>query len=109
MPVNAGNLKHRVQFLRREAGTGSLGQRTGDWEPLTTRWAEVIQQPGRELATARQQFEQTSLLIRIRKPAKLTLTSADRFTHRGATYEIGAIWDADQEGTDLFIAAAGVA
>ncbi len=108
MPGTAGPRSHRVTFLRQAAGNGTRGQRTGPWETLHAVWAEVIQSPGRELSAARQRFEATSLLLRVLKPRRWTPTTADRVTHRGATYEIGAIWEPNQDGFDLFIACSGV-
>lgn len=108
MTATAGQRRHRVTFQRREAGTGTRGQRTGDWADLKTVSAEAIQSAGRELTAARQRFASTSLVLRMLKPRSWTPTTADRVVHAGTTYEIGAIWDPNQDSVELFVACSGV-
>lgn len=108
MPGPAGDRRHRVTFHRRATGTGTRGQRTGTWLPLRTRWAQVVHSPGRELTAARQRFEQTEIVVRVLSPTGWEIRATDRLEHAGHWYEIGAVWPADDDHTELLIAAAGV-
>lgn len=87
MPLNPGDLRHRVQVQRpSETRSPLTGERTKSWTTDALRWAKIEPISGREFFEAQQQQNVTTHRVTIRKYA--SLTTEWRFVRNGRAYNI---------------------
>lgn len=85
----AGQLKHRIQLQRRQAG-GGLGHPSTNWEDVgTPLWANVRHGTGSETIRAGQVASRVAVSIRIR--FRVDVTASMRAVHKGTVYDIQAV------------------
>ena len=89
--MNPGDLDQRVTLERFTSEQMDDGQMVDTWAPLATVWAAVEPQAGREFVAAGAMQAELTTKVRIRyRPG---ITSADRVTHDGKTYNIASVID----------------
>ena len=86
-----GSLRHRVTIQQPPSGTGTRGERTGDWSDLATVRAHIEQLSGDELIQAHQQVANR---VTIRYTAGVTPEQRVKFGDR--YLYIGAVDNVDQ-------------
>lgn len=91
--IAVGTLPWRVTIQRQSTTIDDLGQETGDWETLNTRWAGLRTLVGSELERARQLVPEATTEITIRYYADLLVT--DRILFKDRIFNIGVINDMD--------------
>lgn len=89
--MNPGALNQRVTLERFTSDVDEIGQPIEAWVTLATVWAAVEPQAGREFVAAGAVQSQLTTKIRIRWRAGLT--SGDRVTHEGKTYDVQSVID----------------
>ena len=87
-----GSLRHRVTIQEPPSGTGTRGERTGDWSDLATVRAHIEQLSGAELIQAHQQVANASHRVTIRYTAGVTpeqrVKFGDRYLYVGAVNNV---------------------
>jgi len=85
---NTGSLRHQVIIEDPPAGTGTRGERTGDWTELATVRASIEQLSGDEIVQAHQLVANATHRVTIRYTAGVSpeqrVKFGDRFLHVGA-------------------------
>ena len=103
--MNAGQLDQRVSVERLEQGQDELGQPFTAWVPVFTAWAAVEPLAGREYMAAA--AAQSSVSTRIRLRYRPGMTSADRVSHEGRTYNIVSVIDYKSAHRELVLMCQG--
>lgn len=89
--MNPGALNQRVVLSRATFEQDEIGQMVEAWAPLATVWAAVEPQAGREFIAGGAGQSELTTKVRIRyRPG---ITSADRVSHNGKTYNIASVVD----------------
>lgn len=89
--MTPGQLNQRVTLERFSSTQSDIGEMIDTWAPLANVWAAVEPQAGREFVAGGAMQSELTTKIRIRyRPG---LTSADRVTHDGRTYNIASVID----------------
>ena len=100
-PLAAGSLNRRVELRRKEMTSDGSGGRTTTWLTLTTVWAEVLSQNGREAVLAGTLTGVSAFRVRIRwRP---DLTQSDQLRLDGRDLNIRSLEDPDGRREQLVI------
>lgn len=87
--MNIGKLDRRITIERLTETVKPSGSVVKAWTPIATVWAEVIQQSATEFFTGFGEAETGTMIFRIRYVANIT--TADRVTYNGSTYDLKEI------------------
>jgi len=100
------DLTQRVTIERlADAGQDDYGQPIESWLTVGIVWAAVEPQAGREFVAAG--ALQAELIVKVRIRYLAGITSADRVTHDGRTYNITAVVDYRSEKRELVLMCRG--
>ena len=103
--MTPGALNQRVLIERFTSEQDELGQMIDTWTPLATVWAAVEPQAGREFIAAGAAQSELTTKVRIRyRPG---ITSGDRVTHDGRTYNIQSVVDYRSQRRELVLMCRG--
>ena len=87
-----GTLRHSVVIQKPPTGTGTRGERTGDWSDLATVRAHIEQLSGDEIIQAHQQVANATHRVTIRYTSGVTVEQrikfGDRYLHIGAANNV---------------------
>ena len=87
--VSAGELRNRVQVLRRVERTNPLGERTYDYEAERRVWAKIVPTTGRsETVEGDMDRAEVTHRITVRRASIPNLTADLRLRYRGQVYEV---------------------
>jgi SPP1 family predicted phage head-tail adaptor len=109
--MQAGRLRHRVTFKRRDSVLDDFGQSSEEFADLFTVWGHVRESTGKERVAAGAVENSRTATIRVRKSSQSTaLHERDIAEARGETWNIRGIAHADETGRmlDLLVEADGV-
>ena len=89
---NTGTLRHVLKIQEPPSGTGTRGERTGDWSDLATVRGRIEHLSGDELIQAHQQVANASHRVTIRYTAGVTpeqrVKFGDRYLYVGAVNNV---------------------
>lgn len=103
--MNPGQLKQKVEISRLVQGQDEIGQPINEWVTVCTPRAAVEPLVGREYFAAGGAQAETTTRIRIRyRPG---ITSADKVTHDGTTYNINSVIDYKSAHRELVLMCRG--
>ena len=108
MRIRAGELKHRVTFLRRVPGQDAMGQPNEAFAPLFTTWASVGPISGREYFSAGHYVDEVDAELRLRYAPHSDLRASDRAQvdgDQGGVYDIQTVLNPEQVGSLLRVLA----
>jgi SPP1 family predicted phage head-tail adaptor len=104
--MQAGRLRHRVQFTRRRAGTDELGQPDVNFDPLFIAWCDVQPVSGREFFNAAHHVDNVDAKICLRYLPFYDLKATDRaqvLGPQGGEYDITAVLAPEMAGDRLMV------
>lgn len=88
--MDAGSLNKRITIESYIETRNDLGQKTKEWVPLITVWANIRNVSGSEFVRNSIEIGEVNTSIRIRK-RKLDLNSKMRVVYQGQLYEVVAV------------------
>lgn len=98
----AGNLSDRVTFQRLTYGPDAYGNTVNAWTDHLSVWADILESPGREAVAAGRIEAARSATMRIRRNGSSSgLTTADRVSARGRSWNIRSIGDVGRDRSML--------
>lgn len=104
--ISAGELRNRVEVLRRAEQVNSLNERTYSYEPERRVWAKIVPTAGRgeDLEGDMERAEVTHR-ITVRRASIPDLTTDLRLRYRGQVYEVQYFYPnyRDSGFVDLFV------
>lgn len=90
--VEPGEFRHRVAFDAPVTTKGASGQRSTDWTPSMTLWADVEPISGRERVVAAAEVAEVDTWIRVRYSRQAAGIAPNwRARFRGVVYDIKAV------------------
>ncbi len=97
--ANPGKLDRRIVIQVRTLTQDGTGTRSESWATLTTVWAELVKDAGKQAILAQADRTQTSKFFRVRA---IDINETDhRITYKGKTYEIKGITEEGRDDTLL--------
>lgn len=102
--MNAGQLRHRVSFLKKSLTVNSVGESTG-WTPVYSCWASI------EILKAKMYYQTAAFIaestyqIVIRYPRSVSLNVSDHMVFNGTTFEVDAVTNVEMRSIELNILA----
>ncbi|WBO23935.1 phage head closure protein [Sphingomonas abietis] len=93
MGLSAGRLRHRIEVWRKQKVDDGLGGRKVDWVKVSTRWAEVTSQNGREVLLS--QAVQGVQFFRITVRFGSGIRDTDQLRYRGTALNVRSVVDPD--------------
>jgi head-tail adaptor len=100
---NAGQMRTRLSFQRRETTTGGRGESLNEFTDLGCRDCVVEWLSGRKLELARQIFARAAIQVKMRKPFAFTLNVRDRALLGTTVLSIGSALPSDEKFDDLVL------
>ncbi len=87
--LNIGQMNRRITIERETETVSPSGDVSKVWAPIATAWAEVVQQSASEFFTSYGEAETGTVIFRVRY--RPDITTADRVTYAGTTYNLKEI------------------
>jgi len=100
---NAGMMRSRIQFQRREETYGGRGESLNEYTDLECRDCRLEFLSGRKLELARQIFARATVRIEMRKPHSFCLNVKDRALFGTTVLTIGSALPSDEKFDDLVL------
>lgn len=91
MPVEAGELRHRITIQERTDTQDAYGEPIPAWSTWATVWAAVEPQSGQEATIAMSQQQEARLRIRVRVRYRSGFSVLHRIAWQGRTFQVEAI------------------
>ena len=99
MPIQAGQLRHRVAIQANTPTRSATGAEVPGWTLVADRWAAVLPQAGREFYAAKQIHADVTHLITIRGP--LDVRPEMRIQMNGRLFDILSVIDVEERHQEL--------
>jgi SPP1 family predicted phage head-tail adaptor len=99
MPLQSGQLRHRVSIEVNTPTRSATGAEVPGWTLLADRWAAVLPQAGREFYAAKQLHAEVTHLITIRGP--LAVQPEMRIRMGGRLFDILSVIDVEERHQEL--------
>ncbi len=104
--ISAGDLRSRVEVLRRVKAENALGEDTYDYEPDRKVWARIVPATGRrESLEGNVERAEITHRVTVRRSAIPELQTDLRLRYRGQDYEVRYFYPNYRDGgfVDLFV------
>ena len=101
MPLNIGQLRHRLELHSASSAQNDFGESIDTWSSYTTVWGKVAPMKGEELFHAQQTNATVTHKILIRYNSNVIAEHRVIFGSR--TFEINAVLDPEERNEMLFL------